>query len=147
MKQFDRSKSIQQLEGDDWDEPTFHAHLVRECHRLRRVPLCDFTAENLRIMIGQNIGLEYLVPLALERLQAEPYAEGDLYPGDLLVNVLRSDMEFWQRRPELRQQLVAIAERATGPSKILPANVDETEVGYIADAYAEFKRQRTPVRG
>jgi hypothetical protein len=90
MKQFDRSKSIQQLEGEDWGDPTFHTHLVRECYRLRRVPLRDFTAENLRIMIGQNIGLEYLVPLALERLQAEPYAEGDLYPGDLLVNVLRS---------------------------------------------------------
>jgi len=145
MKQFDRSKSIQQLEGKDWGEPNFHAHLVRECHRLRRVPLCDFTVENLRIMIGQDIGLEYLVPLALERLQAEPYAQGDSYPGDLLVNVLGSDVGFWRRRSELRQQLVAIAERAIGTSKTLPANADETEVGYIAEAYAEFKRQQTSV--
>jgi hypothetical protein len=44
MKQFDRSKSIQQLEGEDWGEPTFHMHLVRECHRLPRVPSRDFTA-------------------------------------------------------------------------------------------------------
>ena len=147
MKQFDRSKSLQQLEGEDWGEPTYHSHLVKECHRLHRVPLCDFTVEDMRIMIGQDIGLEYLVPLALERLQAEPYAEGDFYPGDLLVNVLGADVGFWRRRPELRQQLVAIAERAIGPSKTLPANADETEVGHIAEAYAEFKRQQTSVGG
>ena len=142
---FDRGKSLQQLEGEDWGEPNYHTHLVKECHRLRRILLRDFTVENLRLMIGQSIGLKYLVPLALERLQADPYAEGDFYPGDLLVNVLRSDAGFWRRRPELRRQLVAIAERAIGPSKTLPANADKMEVGYIAEAYVEFKRQQTSV--
>jgi hypothetical protein len=96
-------------------------------------------------MIGQDIGLEYLIPLALERLRADPYAEGDCYPGDLLVNVLGSDAGFWRRRPELRQQLVAIAEQAIGPSKTLPANADKTGVGYIGEAYAGFKRQQAAV--
>ncbi len=137
---FDRSKSLQQLEGEDWGEPTYPSHLVCECHRLRRIPLREFTVENLRIMIGQNIGLQYLVPLALERLQTDPYAEGDMYPGDLLVSVLRSDAEFWRRRRELRQQLAEISERTIGPSKTSPVNADETEVGYVAEAYAEFKR-------
>ena len=82
-------------------------------------------------MIGQNISLEYVVPLALERLQADPYAEGDYYPGDLLVNLLRSNAGFWRRHPELRQQLVAIAERATGPSKAPPVNADETVLGHM----------------
>jgi len=147
MKQFDRSKSLQQLEGEDWGEPTYHSHLVKECHRLRRVPLCDFTVEDLRIMIGQSIGLEYLVPLALERLQADPYAEGDYYPGDLLVNVLRSDARFWRRQPEFGQQLVTITERAIEPSRTLPADADETEAGYIAEAYAEFKKGQTSAGG
>ena len=62
--EFDRSKSLEELEGHDWDEPTYDSGLVTECHRLHRVPLCDFTVENLRITIGQIIGLEYLVPLA-----------------------------------------------------------------------------------
>ena len=145
MKQFDRSKSLQQLEGEDWGEPTYHSHLVKECHRLRRVPLCDFTVEDLRIMIGQDIGLEYLVPLALERLQAEPYAEGDFYPGDLLVGVLHSDAQFWRRRQELRQQLVALTERAIGSAMILPVNADETERKYIVQAYDEFKKRLTAV--
>ena len=65
MEQFDRSRSLQQLDGQDRGEPTFRSHLVRECRRLRRVPLRDFTAEDLRSAIGQNVGLEYLVLLAL----------------------------------------------------------------------------------
>ena len=96
-------------------------------------------------MIGQDIGLEYLVPLALERLQAEPYAEGDFYPGDLLVDVLHSDAQFWRRSQELRQQLVAITERAIGPPKILPVNAGETGREYVVQAYDEFKKRLTAV--
>jgi hypothetical protein len=36
---FDRNKSLQQLEGEDWGEPTYDSHLVTGCHRLHRVPL------------------------------------------------------------------------------------------------------------
>jgi hypothetical protein len=59
----DRSKSLQQLGWQDWGEATYDSHLVKECHRLRRVPLSKFEAEDSRIMIGQNLGMEYLVPL------------------------------------------------------------------------------------
>ena len=58
MSDFDRSKTLQQLEGSDWGDPTYDSHLVTECHRLRRVPLREFTVEKLRIMIGQQIGLQ-----------------------------------------------------------------------------------------
>ena len=70
----ERHKSLQDLEGVDWGEPTFPSHLVTTCHRLHRTPLQDFTVEDLRIMIGQQMGLPYLVPLALERLRVNPFA-------------------------------------------------------------------------
>jgi len=95
MSDSDRSKSLQHLEGQDWGEPTYDSHLVTECHRLRRIPLHEFTAENLRIMIGQQIGLPYLIPLALEMLRGNPFTAGDLYEGDLLAAVLRADSRFW----------------------------------------------------
>jgi hypothetical protein len=59
-------------------------------------------------MIGQNIGLEYLVPLAIERLQRDPFAAGDFYPGDFLGNVLAVESSFRQQRPDLRQAVEAI---------------------------------------
>jgi len=103
-----RNRSLQELDGQDWGEATFPSYLVRTCHALRRKPLRDFTIEDLRIMIGQNIGLEYLVPLAIERLQRDPFAAGDFYPGDLLGNVLTVESSFWQQRPDLRQAVEAI---------------------------------------
>ncbi|HKV58942.1 MAG TPA: contact-dependent growth inhibition system immunity protein [Ktedonobacteraceae bacterium] len=108
LSEEERNASLQGLDGQDWGEVTFSSYLVRTCHALRRKPLRDFTVEDLRIMIGQNIGLEYLVPLALEHLQRDPFAAGDFYPGDLLGNVLTVESSFWQRRPDLRQAVEAI---------------------------------------
>ena len=113
-------KTLQELEGNDWGEPTFSSHLVTECHRLRRVPLRDFTIEDLRIMIGQNISLDYLVPLALDQLEANPLAEGDFYEGDfyegdLLWYVNRIPAEFWNTHPGLYLRWQGIVESVGGP--------------------------------
>jgi hypothetical protein len=108
-----RSKTLQELEGQDWGEPPFPSYLVRTCHALRRKPLCDFTVENLRIMIGQNISLGYLMPLAIEHLQRDPLAAGDFYPGDLLANVLKVKPSFWHVYPHLRRVVQEIVDHLT----------------------------------
>lgn len=108
------SSTIEELEGERWPEPDDPSHLVGECRRLRKLPLRLFTVENLRIMLGQDIGSRYLVPIALERLEAEPFAEGDFYPGDLLCSVLSLPREFWSDKPELRTRVTAVAARAMG---------------------------------
>jgi hypothetical protein len=105
-------KSLQELEHKDWGEPAYDSYLVTTIHRLRQVPLREFTVEDLRIMIGQNIGLQYLVPLALEHLRRNPSAQGDYYPGDLLKMVLDADAEFWQNHPEWHKEVEEIAQRA-----------------------------------
>ncbi len=99
----ERNKSLQELDGHDWgDGGFFPSHLVLTCHALRRKPLRDFTIEDLRIMIGQNFSLDYLVPLAIEHLQHDPFAAGDFYEGDLLASVLKVKSSFWHKRPDLR---------------------------------------------
>jgi contact-dependent growth inhibition (CDI) system CdiI-like immunity protein len=109
---FDRSKTLEQLEQEDWGEPTFDSHLVRECHRLRRVPVAAFRVEDLRIMIGQQIGLIRLVPLALEKLEGDPLAEGNYYAGDLLNAVVQLPRTFWDGRGEWLRRLSAVIGRA-----------------------------------
>jgi CDI immunity proteins len=113
MRFVDRTKSLQQLDGKDWGEPTYFSSLVVECHRLHRIRLNDFTIENLRIMISQELNLEYLIPLALERLCSNPLAEGKYYPGDLLDAVVRVNNEFWLSYPELRDEVAIIAKKST----------------------------------
>ena len=75
--------------------------LVKRCQELRSKPLVDFTVEDLRVMIGQQVGLSRLVWLAHKRLQADPLVQGNYYRGDLLASVLRVDGAFWERSPDL----------------------------------------------
>ncbi len=84
--------------------------LIKRCHQLRTKPLKDFTVEDLRIMIGQQIALNRLVPLALDRLQRDPLVEGDYYPGDLLASVLRADAAVWEWSPDLTVEMRKLAE-------------------------------------
>jgi hypothetical protein len=105
-------KSLQELEHSDWGEAKYDSYLVTTIHRLRRIPLRQFSVEDLRIMIGQNIGLQYLIPLALERLREKPLAEGDFCPGDLLKMVLSADPKFWLDHPEWRKEVEEIVQRA-----------------------------------
>src|ERR1041385_6131094 len=112
MSDFDRSKTLQELEGEDWGEPEFQSHVVTNAHRLRRVPLREFTVEDLRFMIGQQFGLRYLIPIALEHLRADPFVSGDCYEGDLLAAVLRADSRFWLASPEMRAEASRVAQQA-----------------------------------
>ena len=90
-----RQKTLENLEKDYWSNPDFDSHLVSRCHELRKVKLDNFTIEDLRMMIGQQIGLDYLIPLALEVLTIDLFAEGDFFEGDLLKNVLSIKTDFW----------------------------------------------------
>ena len=142
MKEFDRSRSLQQLGWQDWGEAAYDSHIVTECHRLRRVPLRDFKAEDLRITIGQNLGLEYLVPLALEQLQEDPFAEGAYFPGDLLVSVLGANGEFWRAHPDLREHAATVAERAISLFPTVPDIARQTVTNAVTRAFNEFRKRQ-----
>ena len=106
------NSTLEELEGERWGPPNFSSHLVSECHRLRKVQLRLFTIENLRIMLGQDVGSRYLVPIALEHLESDPFVSGDFYAGDLLCNVLSLPSTFWAANPQLRTRAAAVAARA-----------------------------------
>ena len=98
--------TLDQLEGKVWGQAApSDTGLVKTCHRLRTKPVGDFSVEDLRVMIGQSIGLRLLIPIALDALEREPLAEGDFYPGDLLNSVLRVEPAFWAREFEWRDRV------------------------------------------
>jgi len=84
-------------------------------------------------MIGQGFGLPYLIPLAIEKLKEDIFAEGDLYPGDLLSNVLNIDAMFWQKNiPEWKEINGLISNRIEelsinkiSPDKFINASISE----------------------
>jgi len=120
----ERDKSLQELEQSDWGEPTYDS------------PLREFTVEDLRIMIGQNVGLPHLVPVALGRLRKDPLAEGDFYPGDLLKSMLTADPTFWREHPQWRDELKEIASRTLARLHSLqPGDEDYSDV--VLDSLTE----------
>jgi hypothetical protein len=106
-----RTSSLDELDPPAWGESKSDSYLVATCHRLRTKPIGEFTVEDLRIMIGQSIGLTHLVPLGLELLEKDPLAEGDYYPGDLLQSILSVDPEFWVAHGAWCKRVVAILDQ------------------------------------
>lgn len=91
-----RYKTIEILEKRNFGEPNeAPTNMVKRCLQLCKIPLDQFTVEDLRLMIGQEFSLRYLVPLAIENLKTDIFVEGDFFPGDLLKNVLSVDVRFW----------------------------------------------------
>ncbi|WP_422736554.1 contact-dependent growth inhibition system immunity protein [Micromonospora sp. WMMD729] len=101
--------TIEVLERDVWPDPGPDAtFLVTRCTQLRHKPLAEFTVEDLRIMLGQEIGVSALLPRAVDVLLRDPLAEGDYYPGDLLANVLRLPDAAWSSLRVERERLTAV---------------------------------------
>jgi hypothetical protein len=110
----DERRTLNELDPPAWGEPTYDSYLVRQTHKLREKPLGEFTIEDLRIMIGQQIAAKHLVPLALVQLRLDLLCEGDYFPGDLLEVVLRLDATHWHRHPD---QLAAISQMSKALSR------------------------------
>lgn len=100
-----RQKTLENLEKDLWNKSTFDSKLVTRCYELRKVILEKFTTEDLRLMIGQQLGLKYLLPLAIEILKKDLYSEGNLFPGDLLKSVLSINRSFWNENKKYWKQV------------------------------------------
>jgi hypothetical protein len=114
-------QTLEQLDGERWGQPEYDSHVVTESHRLRTIPIGQLSVEDLRLLIGQSIGLEWLIPLAIEVLVDDPLVAGDFYEGDLLVAVLAIENTYWADHPDhlmglwsVRDQLAGVRDTATG---------------------------------
>ena len=143
---FDKSATLEKLENEYWGPPEYNSRLVIRCHELRKIKLKDFSTEDLRMMIGQNFSLEYLIPTALEILDKNLFAEGDCYPGDLLGNVLKSKID-WNKHADLKKQLEEILVKNNFFEELkriyTEAGDERNELkDYFLEAYNKFKENK-----
>ena len=82
-------------------------HVIRRCTELMRTDVDRYTVEDLRIMIGQQLGAFHLLPRAVGVLLDDPLAEGHFFPGDLLTVVMRLPPAASHAHAVLREALVA----------------------------------------
>lgn len=58
-----------------------------------------FSLEDIRFMIGQELGIVYLLPKAFEYLEKDIFLDASYYEGDLLSVVLKLPSNFWKNNP------------------------------------------------
>ncbi|MFI1780053.1 contact-dependent growth inhibition system immunity protein [Streptomyces rubiginosohelvolus] len=107
----DRSKTIEQLEGIEWpDPPSDGTGLVKAVHNLRKRPINLLTSWEMSRLIGQDVGIPWLLPAALEILRetAADQPLGGFYDDDLLTAVLTRRSPIWQSNPEWTANLKEI---------------------------------------
>ncbi len=131
------NNTLEQLENDIWDEPEFNSSLIEKCHNLRKVPISNFSSEDLRILIGQNIGNKYLIPLAINELDNNILAEALYFEGDLLLSVLKSDTTYWMKN---RDNWIKVSKICSSNFELLSSfDTDNSIRKDIFDSFGRFK--------
>ncbi|MDU0460316.1 MAG: contact-dependent growth inhibition system immunity protein [Geobacteraceae bacterium] len=101
--------TIETLEGKIWPEPELQSSLVLTGHALRKKPIDELTPNDLRVAFNEDIGAEFLKERVLELLENEP-AIGDLFDGDLILAVMRSQQ--FSTDKEFRMKIIKNADKA-----------------------------------
>jgi hypothetical protein len=97
----DLTRTLTELECDDWGPSTHDSHVVTQRHKLRHVRLCDLIPEDLGLLTSQGVSLSLIVRLGLGVLVVNPFEECNFYPGDLLKGVSGVSSGFWAGHPHL----------------------------------------------
>ncbi len=105
---FDRRKSLLQLTREKFRDFSWDFDRFPSGYPLRHLPLERLTNDHLWILIRQAIGLDYLVLLALERLEKHALLKAHRSEGDLLSAVLLADALVWKRNPHYRARVMRL---------------------------------------
>jgi hypothetical protein len=68
--------------------------------------------DDIRFLIGQNSGLEYLVPIAITKLREDVFFEAEYFEGDLFKGLLciSEPQNFWSVHLKEKQELIELYE-------------------------------------
>lgn len=138
---FDTSKTLAELESLKQTSytATYTSHLAQTVAALHEKPLNLFEIEDVRMMIGQQRALEYLVPMALNILMQNPLAEGDYHAGDLLIATIKAKKEYWEAHQEYQKILEEIVITLIQNKKDDGDGECELNMRYITRAWEEVR--------
>lgn len=89
------TSSLLALSGDtSLSEPNFRSGLTERIAEAWTTPLPELTGAQVRVLVGQKLGLRWLAAPVSSFLHQNPRAECDLYPGDLMCAALHAHDQF-----------------------------------------------------
>lgn len=108
---------------------------------MRRKPLRELSDEELRLGIGQQMSLRLLVPIAIQRLESDPLACGDMYQGALLEHVLQAVTSSNLSEDQLRV-LDEVVQRFSKTAPRLEASWREECLPAVMEAVEQYRAYR-----
>jgi len=110
MKNF-HEKNFTQLLGawkDEIPRENYSSSIQLRSYKLYTTRVSDYTTDDVRFMTIQELGLKYLVPVALNYLKENLLLETCYYEGDLLHSVLIIPKKFWEKNLILYSEVYQI---------------------------------------
>lgn len=142
---YELDKSISQLGGWKWEGtiPSIETHggIETRFYNLHNKPISDLDDGDIRFLIGQNEGLNYLVPIALNKLKNDVFLEAEFYEGDLLYSLLTiiDTKNYWYEHIEQKQVLINLFENQKERLHELGSLIGYDLVKKIKEAYHLYK--------
>jgi hypothetical protein len=92
-----RKKTLENLENDYWGKPEYDSYLVKRTHEIRKLPLQELTNDDIAMMLRQKFSLDYIVPLAIDKLKIDILSHGENgEEGAIMEAVLKLPADFWR---------------------------------------------------
>ncbi|TIO09147.1 contact-dependent growth inhibition system immunity protein [Mesorhizobium sp.] len=107
-RNLDEDRTLNVLLGWKADPPPYPTSLVEQANIALATPLRDLSREQVRLLISQGFGLEYVVPKAISILIENPLIGVTFYDGDLLMSCLKIPQQFWMENQHLWMEFDAI---------------------------------------
>lgn len=107
-------RSLLELSEGELEIPEEPRELSVMVSKLATKPLRRLQLKDIYLLIHHSIGLEYVLPVAVDRLAQAPWLVAHRHPGDLLVAVMEADSRFWRENYELWAAMIPILEDAAG---------------------------------
>lgn len=95
--------------GDPEEAPT---PMVAASFKSWRKPLDKLSDDEIGRLVVQNTGYPYLLDVLWPKLNANPLFDGGYYPGDVLSNLIRAEIDIWVDRPSYKAELASSYHRA-----------------------------------
>ncbi|MFJ9529167.1 hypothetical protein GTX53_18345 [Streptomyces sp. SID5594] len=132
-KRVDIQKPLEQLEGFEWPAPPDDATgFAKAAQSLYKRPIGSLNAHELSRLIGQDIGLPWLLPIAVKILREtvdDQHLTG-FYDDDLLTAVLTRKSNVWRSHPHLVADLKEIIPLLKAISPYIQADIQ----GFLTEA-------------
>ncbi len=137
----DTRRTIEELEGIYWPEPAEErkSNIVLKSNALRKKPLKELGIEDIRVGLVQQVGIIYIVRIAIDLLTHDPMLESLNYEGEILEALLNLPRSFWLRQPLLAAEVDKLYERFEQLISDMRDSWKEICLPDIIEAYGRFR--------